>query len=129
MKYLKILVHLLVVVFLTILTQIGGILWVLCFSIFSVRKTKFSKSKKIGIFIIVYLISSLLLVPFFAKFSGRTALPISNQSNLVPHNYFTILCNRHYVTPSLKVDLMAISNNFQKKQPKVNLPKISYQVA
>lgn len=55
--------------------------------------------------------SSLLIVPSIAKINGRVPLPITKSSNLVPHNYITVLLNRHYVKPRLKAQLIRIADD------------------
>ncbi len=62
-------------------------------------------------FLAIYLISCLLIVPQLSKLNGRVALPMTG--DLVPHNYMTILMNRHYVQPKLKGILLESTSDFK----------------
>ena len=67
----------------------------------------------------MYSIFTFLIVPSLAFQFGRIPLPISKSSNLSPHTYFTVIMNRHYVTPKLKDELIYISNQFEKSNPTI----------
>jgi len=112
-------IHLIVIAVLTLTTQIGGIIW--CLSL--IIKWLFFENKKaryqVFSFFGLYIICTFLLVPFLANLLGRTPLPISKSSNLAPCTYLTILLNRHYVTPTLKNELIHISNQFEKSNPNI----------
>ena len=69
----------------------------------------------------LYLFSTVSIVPQLAKLNGRTALPIQKSGNLQPLTYFTPLLNRHYVTPTLKANLMEIANEFKKETQQLHL--------
>lgn len=120
---MKSLVHIIIVSLLTLITQVGGLLWILNFGYFKLRKRDESRWKRIFCFLIIYLISTLLIVPQIAKLSGRIPLPISKSSNLIPHNYITPLLNRHYVKARLKSQLINIANDINSDN---NNLKLSY---
>ncbi|WP_459442073.1 hypothetical protein [Winogradskyella sp.] len=95
MKPLKLLAHLLVILCLTILTQLGGLIWLI--SMYISQRWR----KKIGIvFPLVYLICNLVLVPQIAPYFGRTQLPVF-KSSLKPQNIIYPLCFRNYVDKKL----------------------------
>ncbi|GGB13796.1 hypothetical protein GCM10011511_41900 [Puia dinghuensis] len=54
------------------------------------------------LFIVVYLSTTVLLVPLLARPFGRVPLVISRQHHLGPQNVLTCLLNRNYVRPRLK---------------------------
>lgn len=105
---LKGLLHSLVFVFLTLITQIGGFIYV--FSLLIGARLKLPRLKFVGLFLIIYLSFSLLIIPLIAPFAGRKALPIHGK--LRPLNYMTVLLNRHYVRSALKSQLQDISIEF-----------------
>jgi len=79
---------------LTIITQIGGVLFLVSLWI--------SKKKKLNtmlVFIPLYLVATFLLVPPLASLLGRE--PVKNSHKIEPTNYLTILLNRNYVQPKL----------------------------
>ncbi len=100
MPFFKILKHLLIFIFLTALTQIGGVIWILTLLISS-RTIK----KKRYIFPILYLVFNLFIIPPIAKQFGRESLPVFNKE-LKPRNWIYPLLFRNYVTPKLKRTLV-----------------------
>ena len=89
---------------LTIITQLGGLIWLIALVI-SLQK----KWKKRLVFPLIYLTFNLLLIPPIASFFGREKLPwIDN--NLKPINWFYPLAFRNYVNPQLKVELKNSAN-------------------
>lgn len=119
MKFLIALFNILTIVFLTILTQIGGIIWCLNFLIFYVLKKKIKLRYRILSFSILYLAFTFLVIPFLASQFGRAPLPITKSGNLAPHTYFTVALNRNYTSPKLKSELLDISNQFAQKNPNI----------
>lgn len=100
MKILKITLHIVWIVFLTILTQVGGLIWLI-----AVLISKKTNKKKRIVFPIIYLLFNLVLIPPIAKIFGRERLPVINQI-LKPRNIIYPLFFRNYVTPELKKSLI-----------------------
>lgn len=84
--------------FLTVLTQIGGIVYLFSVYISSKWNKKF-KLKTFTIFICLYFFSTLLIVPEIAPFFGREK--VKHSDIIQPTNYMTVLLNRNYVRPKL----------------------------
>ncbi|MEW4925097.1 hypothetical protein [Algibacter sp. 2305UL17-15] len=99
MKFLKAIGHLFLIIFLTILTQVGGVIWIL-----TLMLSKPLKSKKRYSFPLLYLSFNLLIIPPVAKQFGREALPVFNQE-LKPRNWVYPLLFRNYVNSNLKTEL------------------------
>lgn len=104
MKFFNFFGHIIIIIFLTAITQIGGFLWVIALFL----SLKFKKKKRI-IFPIIYLISNLFIVPPIAKVFGREPLPVLNKK-LKPRNLVYPFLFRNYVTSSLKVELENSAN-------------------
>ena len=85
-------------VLLTVITQIGGIVYLLSIWICSTW-IKNSKFKFLIVFIGVYLFSTLIIVPLLAPIFGREK--VIHMDNIKPTNYITVLFNRNYVRPEL----------------------------
>lgn len=118
---MKSLLHITIVSILTIVTQIGGLLWIVNFGYYKLKKVKKSKRIKLLSYLILYLVSTFLIVPQIAKVNGRIPLPVTKSSNLIPHNYITPFLNRHYVKPKLKNQLIKIANETNSENNKLKL--------
>lgn len=95
-KILKIILHTGLFLFLTILTQVGGFVYLLSLGLWKMLGTKWI-SIKIFIFSILYLITTFLIVPRLAPIFGRE--PVQHQSGIRPATNATIFLNRNYVRP------------------------------
>jgi len=91
---MKITLYIFIFILLTILTQVGGILFLVALWI-----KKKSQINTIFIFLSLYLTSTFLLIPNISPYFGRE--PIKNSNKIEPTNYLTILLNRNYVRPEL----------------------------
>ena len=80
MKFIKLFGHLLIISFLTVLTQVGGLIWLLTLFI----SFRFKKKKRF-VFLILYLAFNILIIPPVAKSFGREQLPVFNDY-LKPRN-------------------------------------------
>ena len=107
MKFIKLFGHLLIILLLTALTQIGGLIWIIVLWI----SCKFKKRKRY-LFPLLYLIFNLIFVPPIAKIFGREKLPTFSKT-LKPRNFIYPLLFRNYVTPELKILLENTSNQLK----------------
>ena len=97
-KLLYIVGLLLLFLFLTGLTQIGGV--VLLLSLFISRKIKKKiKFKTSLIFLCTYLLFTFMVVPLLAPIFGREK--IKHSSTISATNYMTVILNRNYVRPEM----------------------------
>jgi len=111
----------LIVVILTIVTQVGGLIWLFNTFIHKVSRQSTSKFLYLFTFSIAYLFCTILVIPQLAKLNGRTALPAYKSGGLRPHTYLTPLLNRHYVKPKLKVELFEIAKEMDEETPSLNI--------
>lgn len=95
-------------IFLTLLTQIGGIVYLLCLPIFKFFKRRIGRPilhilLNISIFCMVYALTTFIIVPPLAEKYGRVPMPYDEMN---PHlrqlNRWTVILNRHYVVPQLR---------------------------
>lgn len=93
---LKLCGHLIIFLSLTILTQVGGFIW-----IFAAWISNRFKKKKRFVFPFLYLVFNIIIVPPIAKQLGREQLPVFSK-NLKPKNWGYPLLFRNYVNPELK---------------------------
>ncbi len=114
----------LLTIVLSILTQVGGLIYLIYkpFGL-SVKRRIENKLKsrlaRLGIFSGIFVVFSLLIIPQIAKHFGRVNLPIisSREIPLGPANFLTVLGNRHYVKPELKELMISVSKQINKKYP------------
>lgn len=113
---------------LTVLTQVGGVIYVLYlpFSFF-VKSEKYNLWKSIVVrsvgFSIMYLLICLFIVPPLAKRNGRVALPFYStvEAPIKSGNIMMSLMNRNYVKPTLKEAFLQTAKDVQEKYPSVEL--------
>ena len=91
---MKKILYIVLFILLTILTQIGGVLFLLALLI-----SKKSRINTLFLFLSLYFISTFLLIPHIAPLVGREA--VKNSANIEPTSYLSILLNRNYVRPEL----------------------------
>ncbi|WP_239524928.1 hypothetical protein [Leptobacterium flavescens] len=115
MKYILLI---LIIIILTIFTQIGGIVYLISILIIKRKKAKY-KLKRIGLFLILYTITTFLIVPNLAPLFGRKR--IAESDKIAANNMFTILMNRNYVKPEMNVTLAKIAKGLDKKHKGIKL--------
>jgi len=116
---IKYFLHLLVIFFLTVLTQVGGILWL--FYLIGLRRWRpiWKRWQKLSGFVAAYLFVVLIVVPQLAPLFGRVALPMGGA--VAPRTVFTVLANRHYLCTRGAENLAKAAANFQKKYPNLQV--------
>lgn len=122
MGILRISVVLIIVVLLTVVTQVGGVVFLISVltyrfidRIFPAPWIQFMM--KMISFVIVYLIFTFAIVPPIAKLFGRVPLPVIKNGGLQPANILTCILNRHYVRVQLKEVVGDVSKEMSRKFP------------
>lgn len=121
-KITKRFIYISIIILLTISTQVGGIIWLVCFPFFKpikeklVKKTHYLFTQTV-LFVFVYTSLSLTIIPFFAEKMGRIPLPFFEEKHIQPLNIMTCIMNRHYVTPILKRTLEQSAKEFEDQYP------------
>ncbi|WP_196889685.1 hypothetical protein [Aureivirga sp. CE67] len=116
-KFTKAIFISLLIIPLTVITQIGGILFLISLLVSKMIKKNFRFKKSI-VFVALYLIFTFFIIPFVAPIFGREKI-ISNKK-IAPTNYMTILLNRNYVRPELNKVLEKTAKCIQKEPFKIN---------
>lgn len=122
MQFIQILLKTFWLVFLTVLTQIGGVVYVISLFTYPLihrkLKNRFLKTScKVFVFLLLYGIASFLIVPRMARLYGREPLPITEQNHLQPLNIITCLLNRHYVKSELKRTAQKVAKQMNEQYP------------
>jgi hypothetical protein len=115
-----------VVMILTIVTQIGGLVFLVSMLAFRSIDKRIEKrwlrlvSKTIS-FLTLYLLFTFFIVPFTAKSFGRVQLPVFQTHSLRPGNILTCVLNRNYVRPELREIAFRVAEELNKKYPDATL--------
>lgn len=122
MKGLKIILHSLLFIVLTILTQVGGLVYLLSFVTHpyidsQITKISLRRAIKTGIFLAFYLLFTFALIPLIAKAFGRVPLPVTESHHVKPLTLMTCLLNRNYVRPELKNAVLEIGDRLHTIHP------------
>ncbi len=117
-KVLKYIWRFLIFAILTVISQIGGIVYLI--SIAVSKKIRYKMyGKSILIFSSLYLLITFLIVPLIAPLFGRQK--INTNSHLRPAGYITVLLNRNYVTGETNKFLRDISNRLMCDKSEVQI--------
>jgi hypothetical protein len=115
---LKILLHIIIFILLTVVTQVGGIIYLI--SILLIKKSAEKKRlKRIGVFTGLYLFTTLLIVPSLAPIFGREK--IKETEFIKAHSFFYKLANRNYVRPELNKSIGEITAEFEKRNSGIKM--------
>ncbi|MEL6132488.1 MAG: hypothetical protein AAFR59_03895 [Bacteroidota bacterium] len=120
-RFLRLIGHLLLIGFLTLMTQVGGLIYLLCLPLFRwIHKRPALKRKgwlKFGTFLSIYLVFTFLVIPPLAlKISQRVPLPYAGE-HVQALNIGYCLLNRHYVKPLMRQTLEDLGDKMAAKYP------------
>lgn len=122
-KIARLLKWLFIVTFLTIFTQVGGVIYLICQPFNSKIKQKVTQKYRAlamcwGLFIGLFMISSFAVTPLVASYFGRVPLPIflDAEHPVRPANVLTCFLNRHYVKPELLALIQDVAKDMNKGQ-------------
>ena len=106
---MKILLHILIFAFLTIITQLGGVIYLI--SVLAIKKNAKKRGlKRIVLFVGIYLFSTFIIIPNVAPLLGREK--IKETEFLEAHSFFYKLANRNYVKPELNRTIVKIAAEY-----------------
>lgn len=122
MKFLRALGVVVIFTFLTILTQVGGLIYLISLLLFTPISKKFSNQwskfiSKAFTFIGLYFLSVFLIIPLMARPFGRVQLPLFKTRNLQPATVLTFFLNRNYVRQPFRETVFKISETIGKEFP------------
>jgi hypothetical protein len=126
MMILRFLFHTIAITLLTILTQVGGIAYLLSFISDQytdkwTAKPNLQRVYRFTGFLLIYCIISFLIVPPVAKMNGRIPMPIIKTSYVEPVSMVTCFTNRHYVRPSLRNICFEAGKKLHEKHPEATI--------
>ncbi len=122
MRLLKVSLTIILFCLLTVLTQVGGLVYLLSMLTHKLTDKRagnyFSKvTYRFASFLLLYCITTFLLVPVIAKPFGRVPLPLTETDHLQPLNILTCFLNRNYVRPELKQTAFEVAKQMNTKFP------------
>ena len=108
--------------FLTIITQVGGLIYLASFClhplISRITSSTFSRGLlKLSVFIILYSLCTLFVIPPLAKINGRVPLPVFSNQTVKPVSILYPFLNRHYVRPPLKAAVLKTAAEMRANNP------------
>ncbi len=122
MRLLKITFSILLFSLLTLLTQVGGLVYL--FSMLTHHWTdKWTGNKllkatyRFASFLMLYCLTTFFMVPLIAKPLGRVPLPLRMTHHLRPLNALTCLLNRNYVSAPLRQTAFEVAERMNDKFP------------
>lgn len=110
-------IRLIIIILLTILTQIGGIIYL--FTLLLGWKLKVRRGSKVAIFITLYCCVTFVVVPRVAKQFGRERL-VECQNGIYAH-WYTALMNRNYVVPTMNRYLSEVATLLSEKDSAISM--------
>lgn len=111
-------VPILVFIILTVVTQVGGVIYLISFYLSKKINYKFF-GKTFILFMILYSIFTIFIIPYIAPVFGREQ--VKNTEIIKPTNKLFTFLNRHYVTPELNQSLFDISNDLRSTHPSLEI--------
>jgi hypothetical protein len=122
LKVSKVAAIVLFIVLLTVLTQVGGLIFLGTLPVFKLIGKKFNNkyskwSLQFLSFLFIYSAFTFILVPVIAKPFGRVPLPATEAEHLRPLNFMTVFLNRNYVRVDLRDAVLRTANQMNKKFP------------
>lgn len=126
MKLLKIILGLLLICLLTVVTQVGGVVFLISLLTFGLIDKRLNRrwtrvTAKVFSFVTLYLIFVFVVVPLTAKSFGRVQLPVFENRHLRPANIWTCLLNRNYVRPQLREITYKVAEAMNNKYPGITI--------
>ena len=122
MRLLKVILTIIFFCLLTVLTQVGGLVYLL--SAFTHKLTdKWTSNNYLKAtyrfisFLTFYCLTTFLIVPAIAKPFGRVPLPLTERNHLQPLNILTCFLNRNYVRPELRQLAFKVANKMNDNFP------------
>ena len=111
--------HLILILFLTVISQIGGLFYLIMLCIIKWKGKQWKPMKKVCLGLVSYLLFIAFLLPPLAKWKGRKPLPVFGDSLIKPSAAYLYILNRHYVKVRLYDYLLAVEQKMAaKKNPK-----------
>jgi hypothetical protein len=122
MRILKIILIITATLVLTVLTQVGGLIFLISLSTHKFINNKIKPKwgrhlLKWASFLFLYLIATLAIIPLIAKPLGRVPMPVIQTNGLQPLNVTTCLLNRHYVRPALHQTAVEVARQMNYQFP------------
>lgn len=117
-RFFKYVAHALWIAFLTLLSQLGGLIWLTACALHALLGARYQlPARRVVLFLGLYGLSIFTLVPAVAVLFHRVPLPVFSNAQLRPENIWFCLLNRHYVRPELKQALERVAANMAKTGP------------
>lgn len=115
--FFKIIFHIISIILWTLITQIGGFIYLI--SVITFRKSKKGRRKRVLLFTTLYLLSTFVIVPLIAPIWGRQK--IQNNQFVGAKMPFYFLANRNYVKSELNDVLQSVGKHVNNEYPGIKV--------
>lgn len=112
-SFFYIIFNTIIFVLLTVVTQVGGVIFIGSILLKKWLKTRFllKKYALLLVFPLIYLVLTITIIPVFARQFGRVPMPVFSNKNIKPVTIWTCILNRHYVRKDLKTSVENVANS------------------
>lgn len=118
LKSIRLALKLLIFIFLTVISQIGGLVYIIS-ELPLKRNSNLYRLKKLLLFISLYFLATFFIVPDVAIYFNRQ--PIIENHRIQAHTWITKLLNRNYVDSSFQPVIQKIATDFQSSHQGIKL--------
>ncbi len=117
-QLLKFIGQVLIITLLTVVTQIGGVPYLLAVTLVQ-KNAKKKRLKRLALFSLLYILATFLVVPLIAPTFGRERI---RETDMVEaKSFFYKLANRNYVRPELNNAITDIAENLAARHSGIKL--------
>jgi len=108
--------------FFTLVTQVGGLIYLLAWVIYLLLRKRIKTwywrvAARLSIFMGLYLLTILVVMPPIARVYGRVPLPFVRTGHVQPLTIWTALFNRNYVRPELRSIIYTVAADMNTRYP------------
>ncbi len=111
-SFFYIIFNTIIFVLLTVVTQVGGVIFIGSILLKKWLKTRFllNKYAYLLVFPLLYLVLTITIIPVLARQFGRVPMPVFSNEKVKPVTIWTCILNRHYVRKDLKTSVENVAN-------------------
>ncbi len=115
----RLILHPLLIIFLTVTTQVGGLLYSACLILG--KMMSWSTRAWLMSYLVVHSLCAFVVIPQLAPAQGKVPLPVYSGDILKPANLWMVWSNRHYVTPELYLAVLEAGRQLKTTYPELRL--------
>ena len=110
--------NIILIIILTVLTQIGGLVYLFVWLV-AIRYKLKSRGQIAVMFLLLYALITFLFVPYLAPLAGREK--VRDTQVVRAHSFVYHVLNRNYVVPEINILLDSVSIAFADRHPEIQI--------